>query len=764
MKTNLTTSFIICLLFLVCVIETEAQRVITLPDSTCMSANGTISTSCTQPVKHWEAYGDLSIVGSNTGSSATFQSTGYGKGVIRVAYENGGCNAIDEVDVFKEFTPDSTLQIEGLSCVSPGDVVVFSIEPILTKNLEDRIGIDNYYWNVQDSIKPDFVDTLYYTAGDGSSVTFKVKDWNNTTPQELTVNLGYCNQSPSKAVRLVLNKQAPKPVLDAEQLCIPYGTDAFTVSVQNPSSDVAYSWEKPLGWELSYLNSDSTSVSVTPDKSSIGEIVVSAMYKSGEYADCAITKTTLPVYRRWGDNVGISAQTTCAVAENSSFYRFTLTGDMPTQTPVRWEFPNTWEIQRATNDSYIYARPMFNANLTDTVKVYEMSECNVNDLKSASLVVHVKPAKMEISGQRCVVADSAYTYTATRLSNSYGPNAKSYQWRVNGTVVSGQTDSIASITIPAGANKITVTPVGEGGCNGNISADYKIMVNPTDPDSIVWVDEHCLSAGMYDTITLRIAGSIATQTYSWDFSKTRNWLQIGTNSTNNSEIIVRTSGIAGNDTIEAFTNGDSICYDTRRVSIMLTTESVNYIIGVDNGRRYYSLFSIPEDLTTLSEFSNETLYYKWLVNGLAVDSGYNSYEYSIEKALVPSNSIISLRVNTNSGCIYQASSSLEDALQAADDYYDSQSQQGERKIREKVNDKDIIISPNPAQSVINVKIVTEDIDAIICIQDLNGRVIMKMRTNDIDTKLPINKLQNGVYNVIIKQGRDVISKKLIVNR
>ena len=107
---------------------------------------------------------------------------------------------------------------------------------------------------------------------------------------------------------------------------------------------------------------------------------------------------------------------------------------------------------------------------------------------------------------------------------------------------------------------------------------------------------------------------------------------------------------------------------------------------------------------------------------------------------------------------------MEDALQAADDYYDSQSQQGERKIREKVNDKDIIISPNPAQSVINVKIVTEDIDAIICIQDLNGRVIMKMRTNDIDTKLPINKLQNGVYNVIIKQGRDVISKKLIVNR
>ena len=741
MKTNLTTSFIICLLFLVCVIEIEAQRVITLPDSTCMSANGTISTSCTQPVKHWEAYGDLSIVGSNTGSSATFQSTGYGKGVIRVAYENGGCNAIDEVDVFKEFTPDSTLQIEGLSCVSPGDVVVFSIEPILTKNLEDRIGIDNYYWNVQDSIKPDFVDTLYYTAGDGSSVTFKVKDWNNTTPQELTVNLGYCNQSPSKAVRLVLNKQAPKPVLDAEQLCIPYGTDAFTVSVQNPSSDVAYSWEKPLGWELSYLNSDSTSVSVTPDKSSIGEIVVSAMYKSGEYADCAITKTTLPVYRRWGDNVGISAQTTCAVAENSSFYRFTLTGDMPTQTPVRWEFPNTWEIQRATNDSYIYARPMFNANLTDTVKVYEMSECNVNDLKSASLVVHVKPAKMEISGQRCVVADSAYTYTATRLSNSYGPNAKSYQWRVNGTVVSGQTDSIASITIPAGANKITVTPVGEGGCNGNISADYKIMVNPTDPDSIVWVDEHCLSAGMYDTITLRIAGSIATQTYSWDFSKTRNWLQIGTNSTNNSEIIVRTSGIAGNDTIEAFTNGDSICNNTLRVQYVFSTNDVGFIITQNNVPFLYALI-VPS--VTYNSPS-----YIWYVDGVHDPSGDN-FPYLVNMTM-PTNNVTAI-ITDASGCQYS---------------YALNYSQSSRVIKKSNNlNGDIKIFPNPAQT--ECKIILKDVfstndrNAKISIYDANGKYIKSKEVNDIESIITISELQNGSYPIVVSVGNRVFGKILVV--
>lgn len=743
MKTNLTTSFIISLLFLVCVIETEAQRVITLPDSTCMSANGTISTSCTQPVKHWEAYGDLSIVGSNTGSSATFQSTGYGKGVIRVAYENGGCNAIDEVDVFKDFTPDSTLQIEGPSCVSPGDVVVFSIDPILTKNLEDRIGIDNYYWNVQDtSVNLDFLDSLYYTAGDGSSVTFKVKDWNNTTPQELTVNLGYCNQSQSKAIRLVLNKQAPKPVLNDEILYIPYGTDDFVVSVQNPSSDVAYSWEKPLGWELSYLNSDSTSVSVTPDKSSIGEIVVSAMYKSGEYADCAITKTTLPVYRRWGDNVGIfSSQTTCAVAENSSFYRFTLTGDMPTQTPVRWEFPNTWEIKRATNDSYIYARPMFNANLTDTVKVYEMSECNVNDLKSASLVVHVKPAKMEISGQRCVVADSTYTYTATRLSNSYGPNAKSYQWRVNGTVVSGQTDSIASITIPAGANKITVIPIGEGGCNGNISADYKIMVNPTDPDSIVWADEHCLSAGMYDTITLRIAGSIATQTYSWDFSKTRNWLQIGTNSTNNSEIIVRTSGIAGNDTIEAFTNGDSICNNTLRVQYVFSTNDVGFIITQNNVPFLYALI-VP----TVTYNSPS---YIWYVDGVHDPSGDN-FPYLVNMTM-PTNNVTAI-ITDASGCQYS---------------YTLNYSQSSRVIKKsnKLNG-DIKIFPNPAQT--ECKIILKDVystndrNAKISIYDANGKYIKSKEVNDIESIITISELQNGSYPIVVSVGNRVFGKILVV--
>lgn len=139
-------------------------------------------------------------------TTVTIVSNGYGKGAIRLQYRNGGCTSASMVDVYKQFTLPDTFSIVYPTCIAPGDVVVYSIDPILTVNLDHNIGMDNYFWSINEN-KPSFVDTIYYTAGDGSSVTFKVGTL--TGNDVLSVNVGKCNKDEEqKSISLTLGKLA----------------------------------------------------------------------------------------------------------------------------------------------------------------------------------------------------------------------------------------------------------------------------------------------------------------------------------------------------------------------------------------------------------------------------------------------------------------------------------------------------------------------------------------------------------------------------
>lgn len=148
-------------------------------DSIVAGASGYFTvtmTKHTSEYKGWNVVGDLTIEeGDSTATSARIRSTGPGKGRIYYYYDDNpsadckcGIKAVS-LNVYKSFSPSAyNIDISGPDCVLEGDTVVYSIDPILTKNLTQGIGVDEYFW----TFTPGLVQEQIYRAGDNSSVTF----------------------------------------------------------------------------------------------------------------------------------------------------------------------------------------------------------------------------------------------------------------------------------------------------------------------------------------------------------------------------------------------------------------------------------------------------------------------------------------------------------------------------------------------------------------------------------------------------------------
>ncbi len=699
----------------------------------------------------WTGRGDVSVAWNTNQRNVTFSSTGYGKGCITVKYMAKGsgscsCPSSASIDVYKTFALPDTIGIEGPTCVSPGQTVVYSIYPIVTKNINDRIGIDGYYWNVDTMVgkSNSFVESVHYTSGDSSSVTFTVKDWDdNIGPNEISVYVGRCNIDTLIAKRtLSITKQAPKPEFGFEYLCIPYGDTPFTLNILNPSSNVEYVWAKPIDWEFVEFNSDSTSVTIRPNKTSPDTVSVSAVYKNNKGVECATSKTVLQLYRQWGSNVTIDGPQCTTIGET---YRYHVTGDIPTGTKVHWEIPATWGSEGEINSPLLKAYPTALAPLSDTIKVFELSQCESVASRFVPIVVNVKPASVYLTGEQCVETDSTYTYRIQRAPNAEGPAALQYAWFINGVRQSNMSADTANITISSSTRFIQVQPLGNNGCNGSISDTLKVMVNPTNPTGIELTDPAlCISSGIEDTISLRILGAVSSQDYVWDLSKTSNWQILSYPTANHSEVVIRTSGVAGSDTIEAYTLGSGLCSDTRHVTILLTTPEAETQLDkqfLPPSNVPYVYFYVPEGRTLSST--------RWLVNNTPTASPIPGGIYA------PGADSVSVIVTYTDGCTEKVTLHI-DANSVNSNH-----------VRKSINTSQyssamLKIAPNPSKDVVNIELPESSKESTIAVYSVSGKIMKVFNVDTSNVELNVGDFAEGSYVIVAQQAERVTYNHLIV--
>lgn len=722
--------------------------------SECISAYGSSSASLSGDVDSiigWYGAGDIDVAQSQT-ASTSFTSTGPGKGCITVKFKAKGadscsCASAASADVYKSFSLHDSIQIEGPTCVSPGQTVVYSIYPIVTKNINDRIGIDSYYWNIDTMVgKPNsFVESVHYTSGDSSSVTFTVKDWDdNIGPNEISVIVGQCNINNSGAKRtLNIMKQAPKPDFGFDHLCIPYGETPFTLTILNASSNVEYTWAKSPDWEFLEFNADSTSVTVRPNADSPDTISVSAVYKNNKGMECATTKNVLQIYRRWGEKVNVTGPQ-CVIADGSP-YRYSLTGDIPRKTNVRWVFPNTWVVtSEETTNQYIDAYPTSNTSLSDTIYVYEMAQCDdpAYTVKHDSIIVYVKPAKVTISGEACVEANTSYTYTIERKQGAVGPMADNYEWRIyrkngNSYVVPNQNGASASISFPADVDRLVVMPLGlNNSCNAD-TTQFAIMISPTPPSAITWENEHCIAAGMEDSVILSVTNAIATQPYTWDYiTQTHNWSLKRYATENHSTIVLYTTGQAGLDSVAVFIEG--ICGETERKKIGFETNPVSFsIVANPTGFGGYLIQSSPI-------MSGEGVSYQWRIDNIPDQStSYGTFVWG-------EPSVIQMIVTLEDGCKQSVILNMNAGGNSMP------------KKKAMLAKGKLVLIPNPAQTMVTIKLSAPQEKSTITLYDMSGKIISRIETAEEQVDFHIANLPNGIYPIVVNQGGNYSAETLII--
>lgn len=345
-----------------------------------------------------------------------------------------------------------------------------------------------------------------------------------------------------------------------------------------------------------------------------------------------------------------------------------------------------------------------------------------------------------VEGTQCVELNQTYTYNAVRDNGSLGPNATSFKWFVNGVVVNGQNSSNLSLPIDGNAKNKMVQALGYDGCDAAKSDTFKIMVNPQQPTGIIRTENGCITAGGPDTITLQITGALTYQDYYWDLSQTHSWQIINYNTTNHSEVTIRTSGIAGVDSVKAYTAGNNLCQDTRKVKIGIETPATTIeLYNTPNivGYSFIQTLNLPSDKQIVS--------YQWYIDNIPTIS--NSY-YAL---IATHGNIISLRLTYNDGCSEYVSIDISSGIQ-----------QMQRYERNTSKSSKLHIKPNPAQHTANIDFSKVTDKAVISIYNMAGSLISSYETNENSTTFDISNYPEGMYPIVVNQEGNISADILII--
>lgn len=695
----------------------------------------------------WIPLGDLAFEegSSSTDTTVTIRSIGYGKGTIRFQYRTGGCTSASTVDVFKNFVLPDTFAIAGPTCVATGDIVVYSVDPILTVNLDHNIGMDNYYWNINDN-KPAFVDTIYYTAGDGSSITFKVGMLSDN--DVLSINVGQCNKNDiSKQISLELGKRAPKPILPIDT-CVAYGVVPFTLSVQNAVEGVTYTWEAPSNFNLSAINGNS--VVVTPDNASSGEIKVTAAYTDEPV--CSESSATIKINRKWGTTTTISSSSSCMKVDADKYYKFKLEGQIPTNTNIQWELPIGWTFKPNTsqNSQTIEARPLANAALTGVLKAWSSicpSETTQND--TVAYTVHVTPATIEtIYGGDCLKVGQTYKFWID--TTDVRPAANSYTWTAPGCNLTAYRGDTIYITPTANTTYLRVTPNGDGCKAGYTQRNLSFL--PTAPETIV-MQEACIASNMLDTITLSLSGTLPNQTYDWILPT--GWSFVSSDAAK-TQVSVRTTGVVGTHTISAFAVGTSICGNSDTISSNVVISAVSGIVSYSASLEAYS---VQRGIATS---------YNWylLHNGILVNddvfedatarvAAYTDSYYQLGDLINSTEYTVVVELMLSNGC-------MERCTYGAPINSDIEHCNIQQRLFRAKRYNNMLVYPNPTKDYITISLSDTDANQPfhIKIVSMNGNIVYEAN-DQASYNVNLSTFPSGQYVVLAYIDNRRVSSKII---
>lgn len=698
--------------------------------------------------KSWKASGAISLSNA-TDHSVIVHSTGEAKGRLTYIFDSSDTcsNSSFSLDVYKRFDPNSlNLAIQGPDCVVDSTIVVYSINPILTKNINSGIGMDTYQWFLIRDGQYQAIDSINYVAGDGSSITFNVGRLNGT--EQIAVQVGQANGS-DKVVRDI-GKSAPKP--QVEDLCLPYNQTSFIVDVYNEKyPDLDYIWDFKSNWIIQYLDRIHKSrVQIQTPAGATDNFSVSASFDADETCTTA-SKATIHINRSWSSNVHITAKSSC-IKNLGALDSFMISSNaVPDNSAPTWVIPSTWETEFPNDETsyhhtYLVAHPVNSTNYVDTLWIQEETCFGIN---KDSILVFIAPAMVDsITDNGCIVAGTSNVFRVERLG--VGPAPVAYNWYIGNTLYkSNWVDSI-TCTLTSAHQSIRVQAIGKNNCNSDFFT-LPLTYSPSKPDSIIWDNEGCIAYNMQDTLIFHVANPTPYQKYEWSIPMGWTIIDYNGNSTLKTSVRVQSNGVEGTHRIYVKGVGESgaLCNQSDSVYKDVTINSIVpsiqciaygttafYIMFDPTGGVKHALWRLYDNGVLIQEYSkgDGTLQ----LTEASGDPIYEDIQNSTRYTFI-------IDVTTYSGCQYRYQYGAPmSANSVAPMRLLSQKKQ--------LPLSKVVLSPNPAQSEVRIEILDSDVDeADIYIYDMSGQLVYNVPSFHLNNTLDISTLQPGNYAIFVNQ-------------
>jgi hypothetical protein len=452
-------------------------------------------------------------------------------------------------------------------------------------------------WNPTTGLYTDAAATINYTGS--ASNTVYAKPTVNTT-YTATATLGSCTKTATSSITL-----KPDTVITTQpqsQTVCQGGAVSFTVAASNSPSGYLYQWKKNGSTITGETNATYTISNVA--------LADAATYTVEVLGECGGVLTSngavLTVNPSLPASVSIAASSTSICPGDSIAFTATPTngGALPT---YQWKV-NGLDVIGETNTTFTTSS-LSNGDVVSLVMTSNASPCLTSSpATSNTLTITVNPiltASVAIATTSTTVCSgSAVTFTATPTN---GGTAPTYQWKVNGIDVSGETAATFTTSTLVDADVVTVV------MNSNASPcltgspatsnSLTITVNPALTASVsIAASASTLCSGTSVTFTATPTNGGTTPSYQWKV----NGNNVGTDSP-----IYTTTALNHNDVVTVeLTSNASPCLTGSPATSNAITVTVNALssatITSSNGP---TLCSGSDVTYIVSGTTNAILYY-----------------------------------------------------------------------------------------------------------------------------------------------------------
>ena len=718
----------------------------------------------------WGAAGEIETKNGNS-SSILVRSKGPAKGRVYYYYNQGDCGSqAYGLDIYKHFNPNTSpynLVIEGPDCVGDSETVVFSVEPILTKNINSGIGIDTYSWRFISQAGTTYVDSVSYKSGDGSAITFTTGRL--TGNEQIAVQVGRANEQ--YIIVKDLGRAAPRPDVPTDTCVASGDKQTIRIEVRNSSDSLEYTWTAPTTWDINRVSKNGSVVEIEANGKDGGTVTVMAAFKSNSGTCGSASRSVININRSWASGIDITPKTTCSFNGDSAL-TFVLDKDkLPSTDNITWEIPTTWSQKenKGLHSATLEAFPLSSTNYIDTLRVWT-DNCGGNEQFA---YVHIAPAKAApVSNQGCLIAGQTDTFSITTMG--VGPQAMSYTWFVDGNVVRQTGTDTLIQTLTANNHYVAVRANGKNGCNAD-SVQIALSFKPATPDSIIFREEHCITYNMPDTLTFSVYNPVPYQKYEW--TAPNGWTVLDYIGNQNLDTCVRmiSNGVTGTHTlyVKGVNEQSEECRMSDSISafvIIDTTLTVINYYGEDLDGRF--------DLTPRRP--GTTYYWYMLYNGYIVADGLDYDDGRINALSDTFMDNIGYEIQDlftivveyiSNGCRYRiiygvsipsnftplGITTIQDII--GQTQYSSPS----RKFATKTTDiKPIaILSPNPTMNTLNLSLNSEE-NFAFKIFSSSGQLIYSEMEEMSSWTIDVSDFPNEEYLVVIMQnGKRLTVQKFI---